>query len=400
MSVATTAGAGATVAQFGFGTPWAAQLDFFRRKLSLPSERWDDIERGAHDRAFIVAGAAKADLLADLRAAVDSTMVSGGGLNEFRQKFRAVVAARGWTGWTGEGSAAGEAWRAKVIYQTNMASSYAAGRWQQMSEPSFAALRPFWKYVHADGQLYPRPLHQAWDGITLPKEHAFWKTHFAPNGWGCRCEIHPVAAPAAGAPTQPPAGWDTVDPKTGAPPGIDKGFNYAPGANVQTPLRQMVQDKLITYPPAISKALSRDVNRYIAADVPAEFAARMLVDRAQVAPLWLGFVEDAAALADAAGTDTTGFFVTLPGHTPRHVAASHAFDGKGQRPAAPADYALVTTVLNEADTLRAGAPSAHGAATVVAVKRLDGETFRAVFEVLTGKKNRALALLSLVIKTE
>ena len=257
--MATTAGAGggagAAAAQFGFGTPWAAQLDFFRRKLSLPSERWDDIERGAHDRAFIVAGAAKADLLGDLRAAVDSTMASGGGLNEFKQKFKAVVAARGWTGWTGEGSAAGEAWRAKVIYQTNMAGSYAAGRWQQMSEPEFAKLRPFWKYVHADGQLYPRPLHQAWNGITLPKDHAFWKTHFAPNGWGCRCEIHPVAAPAAGAPTQPPAGWDTVDPKTGAPPGIDKGFDYAPGAHAATPLQAIIDQKLIKLAAPIGAAM-------------------------------------------------------------------------------------------------------------------------------------------------
>lgn len=249
--MATTAAA----AQFGFGTPWAPQLDFFRRKLNLPSERWDDIERGAHDRAFIVAGAAKADLLADLRAAVDSTMASGGGLNEFKQQFKAVVAKNGWTGWTGEGSAAGEAWRAKVIYQTNMATSYAAGRWQQMNEPEFAKLRPFWKYVHADGQLYPRPLHLAWNGITLPKDHAFWKTHFAPNGWGCRCEIHPVAAPAAGAPTEPPAGWDTVDPKTGAPPGIDKGFDYAPGANAATPLQAIIDQKLIKLDAPIGAAM-------------------------------------------------------------------------------------------------------------------------------------------------
>ena len=259
-SAASAPGApGAPGAEFGFGTPWAAQLTFFRNKLNLSTEQYDDIIKSAHDRAFIVAGAAKADLLADLRAAVDSTMASGGGLNEFKQKFKAVVAKNGWTGWTGEGSAAGEAWRAKVIYQTNMAGSYAAGRWQQMNEPEFAALRPYWKYVHADGQLYPRPLHLAWDGITLPKDHAFWKTHFAANGWGCRCEIHPVAAPAQGAPTQPPAGWDTVDPKTGAPPGIDKGFDYAPGANAATPLQAIIDQKLIKLDAPIGAAMAKEL---------------------------------------------------------------------------------------------------------------------------------------------
>jgi hypothetical protein len=33
------------------------------------------------------------------------------------------------------------------------------------------------------------------------------------------------------------------------------------------------------------------------------------------------------------------------------------------------------------------------------IKRIGSETYRAVFRVLSGKKNRALALLSLVIKT-
>lgn len=233
-----------TSAALGFGTPFDAQLTFFKNKLNLPTEQWDDIMNAAHDRAFIVAGVAKADLLQDLRDAVGSTMASGGGLNEFRRKFKDVVASHGWTGWTGEGSAQGEAWRTRVIYQTNMATSYAAGRYQQMTEPSFAAVRPFWKYVHADGVLHPRPLHMAWNGITLPKDHPFWQTHFAPNGWGCRCEIHPVKAPAPGAPGLPD-GWDKIDPTTGAPVGIDRGFAYAPGANAATPLRSLVDQKLI-----------------------------------------------------------------------------------------------------------------------------------------------------------
>lgn len=232
-------------AAFGFGTPWAEQIDFFRRKLNLPTDWWDDIERSANDRAFIVAGAAKADLLQDLRAAVETTMASGGGLGEFRRKFKAVVAANGWTGWTGEGSTKGEAWRTRVIYQTNMATSYAAGQHRQMTDPAFVAVLPFWRYRHADGQLHPRPLHESWDGLTLPHDHPFWQTHFAPNGWGCRCKIFAVRAPAVGAPTTPPKGWDAIDPKTGAPVGIDKGFDYAPGANATTPLQQLVDDKLI-----------------------------------------------------------------------------------------------------------------------------------------------------------
>ncbi|MEY4977940.1 MAG: hypothetical protein RLZZ352_210 [Pseudomonadota bacterium] len=61
------------------------------------------------------------------------------------------------------------------------------------------------------------------------------KTHFAPNGWGCGCRIASVSrregeASARAGLGEPPEGWDTLDPKTGAPVGIDKGFAYAPGA--------------------------------------------------------------------------------------------------------------------------------------------------------------------------
>ena len=89
---------------FGFNTPFAEQLAFFRAKLNLPTERWDDIKRAAHDRAFIVAGAGKADLLNDLKRAVDKAIEKGTGLDEFRRDFKQIVFNRGWTGWTGEGT--------------------------------------------------------------------------------------------------------------------------------------------------------------------------------------------------------------------------------------------------------------------------------------------------------
>jgi len=234
------------------------QIDFFRAKLALPTERWDDIWQGAHDRAFIVAGAQKADLLSDLFQAAEKA-VSGESIGEFRRDFAEAVARSGWTGWTGEGTKAGEAWRTRTIYKANVSTSYSAGRRAQLMAPGLLAVRPFWRYVHADGVLHPRPMHLAWHGLTLPYDHDFWKTHFGPNGWGCQCRVVAVRAPADGDSTEPPAGWDDIDPKTGAPVGIDSGWAYAPGADSDTSLQQMVQDKLITYPPAIARALSQDL---------------------------------------------------------------------------------------------------------------------------------------------
>lgn len=240
--------------------PFAEQVQFFRQKTNLPTERWDDIQHEAHDRSFIVAGAQGADLLADLNTAVAKAIEQGTGLDAFRKDFKALVAKNGWTGWTGEGSKQGVAWRTKVIYQTNMATSYAAGRYQQLTDPELLAVLPYWRYRHADGVLHPRPLHVAWDGLTLPPEHEFWRAHFPPNGWGCHCRVTAVpksdylraVANGRGPANAPPAG-DTA--------GIDRGFAYTPGASVADELRALVDAKLPRLPAPIAADLAADAAR-------------------------------------------------------------------------------------------------------------------------------------------
>lgn len=380
-----------------FNAPFAEQLAFFRQKLNLPTEAWDDIERMAHDRAFIVAGAQGADLLEDLRGAVDESLELGTGLGAFRKNFKRIVAERGWTGWTGEGTKGGEAWRTKVIYQTNMATSYAAGRWKQLNDPELLKIFPYWQYHHNDSVMNPRPLHVSWDGLTLPPDHLFWQTHFPPNGWGCMCWVTAVSKEKfmlAVVNGKGPANAPTTTE------GIDKGFDYAPGANVNTPLRQIVQDKLISYPPAITKALTRDVNRYVnASQDAATFAREVLADHARTDQLWLGFVENFTQVFDATQIDTKGYMVMLPSEAPRHIESNHGHDGGSQRPATPDDYTKVWQTLADADRMKlSDTTSIHGQPMIIAWKQIDGEMYRCVFEVRPGKKNRALALWSLVVK--
>lgn len=378
--------------------PFAEQLAFFKKKLNLPTEQWDDILRAAHDKAFIVAGAQNADLLADLHTAVAKAIDKGLGLEAFRKDFKTLVAKHGWTGWTGEGSKAGVAWRTKVIYQTNMSTSYAAGRWQQLNDPDLLKAMPYWRYKHSDSVLTPRPLHLSWDGLTLPHDHAFWITHFPPNGWGCHCRVTPVnkaefmqAVASGRGPADAPKAGDTE--------GIDTGFDYAPGANVDLSLRQVVQDKLITYPPAITKALTRDINRYInAEDLVPDFVKRSIDKPTLTETMWLGFVEDPAVLSKVLKEDVTGYMVTLRSDMPRHVERHHGQDGGTQRPPQPADYAFLIDVINAPDEIIEGRDTGKFA-RVVLLKKINGEVFRATFEVQPGKRNKALTLVSLVIKT-
>lgn len=285
--------------------PFREQIDFFRGKLNLPSERWDSIQGAAHDRGFIVAGAQVADLVADLRGAVDAGIAGGDTLADFRRNFDAIVGRHGWTGWTGEGSKAGVAWRTKVIYGTNVRTSYAAGRWAQLNDPELLAVRPFWRYIHRDSVLHPRPQHVAWNGLVLRHDHPFWRQgRFPPNGWGCGCMVQAVRGPADGDATEPPAGWDVRDAK-GNLSGVDRGWDYAPGANAATPLRELIDKKLIALDAPIGAALAqamRPVLREEQARAFASFVDSTLADKVRgkhvvagaLKPAWI----DAAARRD------------------------------------------------------------------------------------------------------
>ena len=226
-----------------FRKPFAEQVAAYRLRLGnpVPTARFDDISRAQHDTGWMVAGAVKADLLADLGQAVDRAIAKGTGFEAFKSDFRGIVEKHGWHGWTGEGTAKGEAWRMRVIYRTNMATSYAAGRMAQLVDGQFK----YWVYRHGNA-LEPRLQHLAWDGVALAPDHPFWASHSPPNDWGCTCYVTGARTEAGikrvgGTVGKPlPEGWDALNPKTGAPVGVGKGWDYAPGASVAAALIAVV----------------------------------------------------------------------------------------------------------------------------------------------------------------
>ena len=251
---------------FALKRPFAEQVAFFRGKLGnlVPTATWRDLWKSQHDRAFMVAGAAKADLLADLAGAVDKAIAEGETLAQFRKRFKQIVTDRGWHGWTGEGTKGGEAWRTRVIYETNLLTSYSAGRLAQLKAGGYK----YWMYRHSDSVRHPRPHHQALNGVVRPADDAFWQTHYPPNGWGCRCRAVGVDGPASarrlgGDMDKPlPDGWDAIDPKTGEPVGIDKGWGYMPGGTAADSVRGLAGkiDALPAPLAAETRAAAEDVS--------------------------------------------------------------------------------------------------------------------------------------------
>ncbi|MGP1664486.1 MAG: phage minor head protein [Rhodanobacter sp.] len=401
-----------------FRRPFAEQVAFFRNKLGnlVPTQFWDDLQKSAHDTGFMVAGAAKADLLSDLAAAVDRAIAEGTTIEQFRQDFRGIVAKHGWTGWTGEQTAAGRAWRTRIIYVTNARTSYHAGRLAQLRDGNF----PLWVYLHDDSVEHPRVLHVSWNGITLPPGHIFWTTHYTPNGWGCHCYVVGARSAASarrlgGNPDKPlPEGWDAIDPKAGEQMGIDKGWGYMPGDTVSNTVREMAA-KTQQWDYTLAKAYmqgvpegSRDALATAYRDLPSVADdTRRYVQRvpasgsvAGIPPQTLGLLTEAQAarVAQLTGTAPQLFDFAVDASAVMHIRSSHGDAqveaARGQQAIADADFALLPQLLNQGTILaaRPGDVSASGHPVIRIEAVINDQRVVASFEIR--RKRRMLALLS------
>ncbi len=76
--------------------------------------------------------------------------------------------------------------RLRTIFDTNMRMAHAAGRWQRF-EAGKKALPYLIRIAVLDSVT--RPQHRRWHHIVLPIDHPFWRTHYPPDGWHCRCIV-------------------------------------------------------------------------------------------------------------------------------------------------------------------------------------------------------------------
>lgn len=212
------------------------QVDFLRQKRPTPSNWWLDTLRGHHDRAFVIAGATDVAMLEEFQDALAGYAANGGRLEDFAADFDRLVEKYGWN-YRGERD-----WRIRTIFETNMRTSFMAGRLKQMRDPDVVKLRPYWQYIHADSRIpaTPRKLHTDWDGLILRWDDPWWDTHFPPNDWLCSCGVRSLSRGdlrrlGKDGPDEAPrdALLPVIDPATKQlimqPAGIGYGWDYMPG---------------------------------------------------------------------------------------------------------------------------------------------------------------------------
>lgn len=276
----------------GFG-PYPEAVSFFRRKLSIPTDRWTDLWKEHHAHGFMVAGVSRLSLLDDIRQQVDLAVQGKIDFHEFKQRFTETAWKAGWS--AEPGTRAGDvpsgnafddpdwrvrqqarqiaARRARIIYETNTRQAYNAGRWKQLTDPDAVQLRPYLQYRHSPESRIPRAQHKAWDGLTLRWDDPWWKTHAPMNGWGCKCSIRALSARdlkrlGKDGPDKAPA-TETVawrNPRTGeteqVPKGIDPGFDFNVGAAALSErAAQAFGERVMALPPAWRDAALGDMRR-------------------------------------------------------------------------------------------------------------------------------------------
>ena len=251
-------------AEAAFSLTNEGALEYFKAKGLQPTFAWQDMVGEEHLHAFTVANMADTDLLADVYDAVEEAIASGTPLQEFIDELRPKMQAKGWWGsqpmkdpLTGQlvQATTGTPWRLATIYRTNMQSAYAVGNWEQITEQADVAPLLLYDAVD-DGRT--RPEHAQWDDILLPVTAKFWRTHYPPNGWNCRCGVIQLTKAEAEefgytkskAPKIKERAWK--NPRTGKkqkiPQGLDPGWAVNQGMVRAAELAQYAVEKAAAYP--------------------------------------------------------------------------------------------------------------------------------------------------------
>ncbi len=163
-----------------FGRQFDEAVAFLKGKLPEASLAWDSLDGVVHSKVFTVAGATTADLARDLQESLTRALAEGKTITAFRKDFDQAVQSHGWS-YNGK-----RGWRTQVIFDANMRSANMAGRWQQIQANKDR--RPYLQYRTA-GDARVRPQHRQWNGLVYEVDSEFWRTHYPPNGWGCRCTV-------------------------------------------------------------------------------------------------------------------------------------------------------------------------------------------------------------------
>lgn len=379
--------------------PDPAAVAFLAGKGVERSWRWPSVWREQHATAFTLAGVWRLDVIAAAQELTTQSVAAGETYEMFQAGFAERLAKLGFAGRQvveefPEGRRIvnlSAPWRSRVIYDTNVRQAYAAAEWTAIEETK--ATFPALMYLGVRDER-TRASHAQFFGIVLPVDHPFWRTHFPPNDWYCRCFVIQVSVDdlASGAVAltseaelaamgynPDPATWpEWRHEKTGrtarTPPGIGPGFAYNAGQTRRQNLGELLGRRIETLSAEQARAASADLTALPQFTELVEDAVKLgqaraaLVSREASGLLAAGLGHDAATRLAKAKADAEQPFPATS--WPLAVApADPAFDGArlvvvnasaighsaDQHPTTADDWGRVRGLLDDGEVWRASA---------------------------------------------
>lgn len=238
---------------FGPVRPERAIAAATARGVVLPQVYYGQLQGLARWQAHTVTGLASLTQLQRVKESLDEAVATG---QTFQQWRKDVLAGRVPLKLPRH--------RLENIFRTNNQASYMRGRGEQM----LARVRthPYWMYDAVnDGRT--RPAHRAMDGTVLRFDHPWWRTHYPPNGYQCRClaraltEAEAKRRGIASYPDpdgRPDDGWDysvVQDPTKGLQTAVAQAAAAAPPALAQAAQQAQAAQPLIPQGIPVSTAV-------------------------------------------------------------------------------------------------------------------------------------------------
>ena len=164
--------------------PFEEAIDFFKGKVSLTKEEWEELEPKLRFRAFTVARLAESDHIEMLRGRLLNAMKKG---EYFTETWKDIKA------FTEDADQPFSARYFETVYRTNMQSAYNAGRLMQYQNN----MPPAWELLFIeDGRtsdICKGLASIAGSGKALAASHSFWSTYgFPPYHFNCRTTFRAV----------------------------------------------------------------------------------------------------------------------------------------------------------------------------------------------------------------
>lgn len=180
---------------YALGLPPRDAVAYLESLGVRPTSSWHDLWEEARAGALTVAGMTRMDLLRDVRQALARAVSEGWTQKDFIERLGPELGRKGWTGQrevinpeTGEVRLMGRDLPARLalVFDQNVQTAYMTGRYRAMLANADA--RPWWMYV-AILDSRTRPHHRALHRKVFRYDDPFWRTHYPPNGFRCRCRV-------------------------------------------------------------------------------------------------------------------------------------------------------------------------------------------------------------------